>query len=132
MQTQSSKFKTQNYSSKLKTELKYRCYYFSIGVIKISETFPEKRIFWVIGDQLLRSATSIGANIVEAKSASSKKDFLKFYEIALKSANETKYWLCLLRDATNIDKKEVGGLLKEAEEIANMLSASVLTMKNKR
>ena len=42
-------------------------------------------------DQLLRSATSIGANVVEAKSASSKRDFIKFYEIALKSANETKY-----------------------------------------
>ena len=67
-------------------------------------SFPSERIYWIISDQLLRSATSIGANIIEAKAASSKKDFIRFYEISLKSANETKYWLCLLRDGTRIDK----------------------------
>jgi len=81
----------QNYNLKLKTELKYRCYYFSIQIIKFLGNLPEKKVYWVISDQLLRSATSIGANVVEAKSASSKRDFIKFYEIALKSANETKY-----------------------------------------
>jgi four helix bundle protein len=90
-QAQSSKVKTQNYNSKRKTELRYRCYYFSITVIQFLESLPNKRIFWVIGDQLLRVATSIGVNIIEAISASSRKDFLRFYEIALKSANETKY-----------------------------------------
>lgn len=93
---------------------------------------PNKRIFWIIGDQLLRAATSIGANIIEAISASSRKDFLRFYEIALKSANETKYWLGLLRDATDINKNKVNELLKEAEEICKMLRASILTLKNKR
>lgn len=86
----------------------------------------------MISDQLLRSATSIGANTVEAKSSSSRKDFIRFYEIALKSANETKYWLCLLRDATEADKVEVSKLLSEAEELSNMLGASVLTLKDKR
>lgn len=89
MPTQSAKFKTQSQSLKLKTELKYRCYYFSVKIIKFLETLPEKRVFWVIADQLLRAATSIGANVIEARAASSKKDFVKFYEIALKSANET-------------------------------------------
>lgn len=130
--SQSSNTKSQNHSSKSKTELKYRCYYFSIAIIHLLEPLPEKRVFWVISDQLLRSATSIGANIVEAKSASSKRDFLKFYEIALKSCNETKYWLGLLRDATPTDKNTINKLLKEVEEISRILSASVLTMKNKR
>ncbi len=129
---QSSNVKPQNHNSKIKTELKYRCYYFSIEIIHLLEPLPEKRVFWVIADQLLRSATSIGANIVEAKSASSKRDFLKFYEIALKSSNETKYWLGLLRDATNTDKDKINKLLKEVDEISKILSASVLTMKNKR
>ena len=62
-----------------KTDLKQRCYYFSISVIKFLEELPEKKVYWVIGDQLLRSVTSVGANIVEAKSASSRKDFIKFY-----------------------------------------------------
>ena len=117
---------------KPKTELKYRCYYYSIKIIKFLETLPEKKIYWVISDQLLRAATSIGANIVEAKASSSKKDFIKFYEIALKSANETKYWLGLLRDATDADKNKVSQLLKEVEEISKMLGSSLLTLKNKK
>ena len=122
----------QNQNSKLKTELKYRCYYYSIEIIKFLETLPEKKIYWVISDQLLRAATSIGANIVEAKASSSKRDFIKFYEIALKSANETKYWLGLLRDATGADKNKINQLLKEVEEISKMLGSSVLTLKNKK
>lgn len=122
----------QNQNSKPKTELKYRCYYYSIKIIEFLETLPEKRVYWVISDQLLRSATSIGANIVEAKSSSSKRDFIKFFEIALKSANETKYWLCLLRDATKADKEKIDYLLKEVDEISKMLGSSLLTMKGKK
>ena len=81
----------QNHNSRSKTDLKYRCYYFSIGIIKFLDNLPNKKVYWIIGDQLLRSATSIGANIIEAKSSHSKKDFIKFFEISLKSANETKY-----------------------------------------
>ena len=83
-------------------------------------------------DQLLRSATSIGANVMEAKSASSKRDFIKFYEIALKSANETKYWLGLLGEGTRVGPDGVRALLTEADELANILAASLLTLKNKQ
>lgn len=131
-ETQNSKFKVQNHNAKVKTDLRTRCYYFSIAVIKFLEQLPEKRVYWIISDQLLRSATSIGANIVEAKSSSSKRDFLRFYQIALKSANESKYWLGLLRDATVSDKTRISELLNELNEISNMLGASVLTMRNRR
>lgn len=114
------------------TDLKVRCYYFSIKVIKFLNTLPEKKVYWVMADQLLRSATSIGANIVEAKSSSSRKDFIKFYEIALKSANESKYWFGLLRDATEADKNKANELLAELEEISKMLGASIITLKNKK
>lgn len=113
-------------------QLKYRCYQFSINVIKFMSQLPEKRIFWIISDQLVRAATSIGANIVEAQAASSKKDFIRFYEISLKSANETKYWLGLLRDGTKIEKKGINELLEEANELAKMLGASLLTLKNRK
>lgn len=93
---------------------------------------PNKKVYWIISDQLLRSATSIGANVVEAKSASSKRDFIRFYEIALKSANETKYWLGLLRDATEASKEKINELLKEVDEISKMLGSSLLTMKKKK
>ena len=123
-----------SYSSKRKTKkVKYRSYDFSIEIIKFAGSLPNKKIFWVISDQLLRAATSIGANIIEAQSTSSKRDFVKFYEIALKSANETKYWLCLLRDAEILEKTDqVERLLKEATEIAKILGSSLLTLKGKR
>lgn len=132
MKTQSAKFKAQNQNSKCKTDLKYRCYYFSIKIIKLLEKLPNEKIYWIISDQLLRSATSIGANIIEAQAGSSKRDFIKFFEIALKSANETKYWLGLLRDATKAKPVESEELLKEVDEISKILGASVLTLKNKR
>ena len=132
MVAQNANLKVKNNNSKRKSELRYRCYYFSIETIKLLETLPEKRVYWVIADQLMRCATSIGANVVEAKSSSSRKDFIKFYEIALKSSNETKYWLALLRDTTNTNKESVNKLLAEVEEISKMLGSSVLTLKNKK
>jgi four helix bundle protein len=107
-----SNLKTQIHTSNVKSsDIKDRAYQFSLAVIKFTSKFPQKRIYWIIGDQLLRSSTSIGANIVEAKSSSSKREFIKFYEISLKSANETKYWLCLLRDGNIIEKSVVKNLL---------------------
>ncbi|OGF26996.1 hypothetical protein A2331_02765 [Candidatus Falkowbacteria bacterium RIFOXYB2_FULL_34_18] len=126
----------QNNNAKLKTELKYRCYQFSINIIKFVKDLPNQKIFWVLSDQLLRSSTSIGANIIEAKSAHSKKDFIKFFEISLKSGNETKYWLGLFRDSKIInnqnDLNKINILLQEAEEICKMLGSSLLTLKNKK
>lgn len=126
------KLKTQNQNSNLKTNIRYRAYHFSLAVISLVATFPEKRIFWIIGDQLLRAATSIGANLIEARASSSKRDFIRFYEIALKSANETIYWLSLLKDSNLIKETLINPLLKEAEEIAKMIGSSLLTMKGKR
>ena len=112
-------------------DIKVRAYRFSIAVIRFLETLPERKIYWTISDQLLRAAVSIGANIIEAKSSSSKKEFVRYFEIALKSANETKYWLGLLRDVTEAEKAKTTGLLAEVKELSNMLAASILTMKNK-
>ncbi|RLE07130.1 MAG: hypothetical protein DRJ06_06485 [Candidatus Aminicenantes bacterium] len=63
----------------------------------------------------------MGANIIEAQAGSSKRDFKNFINHVLKSANETSYWLCLLRDGTEIEIKEVNDLLKEADELAKIL-----------
>ena len=93
---------------------------------------PNKRVFWIISDQLLRSATSIGANIIEAKASSSKRDFIKFYQIALKSANEAEYWLGLLKDSElNINADQIIKLLEDLSPICKILGKSLLTMKGK-
>src|SRR6185503_779957 len=89
----------QNFNSKFKTDLVARSYQFGLEVIKLTDTLPNKRSAWVVTDQLIRSATSIGANLTEARAASSRLEFKKFYEISLKSANESKYWLAMLVDS---------------------------------
>ncbi|MDP2951452.1 MAG: four helix bundle protein [bacterium] len=121
----------QNEKSKFKSDLRTRCYQFSLGVIALTDLLPQKRSAWVIADQLIRSATSIGANLIEARASSSRLEFKKFYEIALKSANETKYWLCLLRDTQLAEDIKVSPLLNEVQEIANMLASGVLKLKGK-
>lgn len=127
-----SKLITNNHNLNPKTNLKYRSYKFSLDIIRLTISLPKEKIYWVISDQLLRSVTSIGANIIEAIASSSKKDFIKFYQISLKSANETMYWLCLLRDSDLIDKEKISKHIQEATELAKMIAASLLTMKGKR
>lgn len=122
----------QNYNSKFKSDIRQRCYAFSLQVIALTDSFPQKRSAWVIADQLIRSATSVGANLVEARASSSRFEFKKFYEIALKSANEAKYWLCLAQDAKIVDGNMVTPALQEIEEIANMIASGVLRLKNKK
>jgi four helix bundle protein len=121
----------QSYNSKFKSDLKQRCFEFSLNIIKLMDNLPHKRSAWVISDQLIRSSTSIGANLVEARASSSRLEYKKFYEIALKSANETVYWLELLKDSGIADSKDIEPLLIEVKEISNMLGAGVIKLKNK-
>ena len=112
-----------------KLDIKHRCYSFSKNIILFINKNEFKRINYSIVDQLLRSSTSIGANVIEGKSGSSKKNLLYFFSIALRSANETKYWLCLIRDTFQIQKEEVNILIKEANEISKIIAKSIITLK---
>jgi len=122
----------QNCNSKLKIDIKLRAYKFSLVVIRFINDLPKSQTNKIISSQLLRSATSIGANIIEAQAGSSKKDFKNFMNVALKSANETKYWLCLLRDSGLVEKKKVSRLLQEAVELSKILGASMLRLKGRK
>lgn len=122
----------QNCNPKFKSDLRARCYQFSLEVIFLTDSLPNKRSVWIITDQLIRSATSIGANLIEARASSSRLEFKKFYEISLKSANETKYWLGLLRDTKLADVNKVSNLLSEVTEISNMLASGVMKLKSKK
>lgn len=74
---------------------------------------------------------SVGANVVEATNSSTRTEFKRYYEIALKSGNETKYWLCILRDGFEVKDEEIRDLLKECDEITKILAASIITLKAK-
>mgnify|MGYP001582786115 CR=1 FL=1 len=128
--TKSVELETKNINSKQKVpNVKERSYHFSLDIIRFVSRLPNQRIFIIIGNQLLRSATSVGANIIEAQAASSRKDFIKFYQIVLKSANETVYWISLLKDSFPQKIWEIDYLITEASEIGKMLGRSLITLK---
>ena len=132
MLTNNSNLISKSHNVNLKTDLKYRSYQFSIDIINFVNNFPSKRVYWVIADQLLRASLSIGANIIEAKASASKRDFINYFQISLKSANETEYWLSLIKDSGLADVPKVQILIKEVQELSRMLGASLLTMKGKK
>ena len=107
-------------------DIKVRTYKFSISIITFIKKFKRYDLARdVIFKQLIRSATSIGANIIEGQAGASKKDFTNFYRIALKSSNETIYWLCLVRDVEKIDGESIEKLVNEATEISKILCTIV-------
>jgi len=122
----------QNDSAKFKNEFKNRLYAWVLRLIKFIDKLPQDSVCNVMGKQLLRSGTSVLANYVEANSASSKKDFINFFTHSLKSANESKVWLTLLKDTNKGEQNELIWLLDELIEIANVLASSILTMKGKK
>ena len=122
----------QNDSAKFKNEFKKRVYSWVLNLVKFIDTLPKDSTSSVMGKQLIRSGTSIIANYTEATSASSKKDFINFFTYSLKSANESKVWLTLLRDTGKGSVEELNWLLSELIEIANVLASSIMTMKGKR
>lgn len=122
----------ENDSLKFKIEFKKRLYQWVLRLIKFIDNLPKDSVCRVLGNQLLRSGTSILANYIEAGSASSKKDFINFFTHSLKSANESKMWLALFRDSDKGNKEELKWLLNELIEISNILASSVLTLKGKK
>jgi len=92
--------------------IRHRCYYFSKEIVLFVKDCKYDKIYSSLFDQLIRSATSIGANMVESTAGSPKKDWKKFHIIALKSANEAKYWLCLIRDSLEADRSKISGVVK--------------------
>jgi four helix bundle protein len=109
--------------------IRHRCFYFSKDIIQCVKEIKHEKVFSSLFDQLIRSATSIGANVVEGRSGSSVRDWKNFYTIALKSANETKYWLCLIRDTMEVPKFKFEELIKEANEISKIIASIILNMK---
>lgn len=121
-----------NEKEKFKAELKLRIYKWIIILVNFLDTLPKDTISQKIVDQLFRSGGSIGANYIEAQASSSKKDFINFFHHSLKSSNESKFWLAILRDTNRGDKNKIEFLLRELAEISKILGASILTLKGKR
>jgi four helix bundle protein len=125
-------YKNAKNRTNFKNQFKKRLYDFTLKLIKFLDKLPNDNVSRRIGDQLLRSGTSIIGNYIEGQAASSKKDFTNFFNISLKSANESKLWFALLRDSGRIKPQEIAWFLNELNEIANIFASSILTLKGRK
>ena len=111
--------------------IKNKTYKFALNIINIYKQMLKQNEF-ILSKQLIRSGTSIGANVEEATAAQSRKDFISKMSISSKEARETNYWLRLLRDSSLCDSIDFSGVIKESEEIIAILTSIVkTTQKNK-
>lgn len=114
-----------------KSILRDKSYAFAIAIVKACQHIQKEQKEFVLSKQVLRSGTAIGALIVEAEFGQSKPDFIHKLSIALKEANETKYWLSIMYDTDYLDREYYDKLDSECKEIVAMLVASIKTLKAK-
>ena len=131
---QNSKFKIQN-SKKSKPEhqdILNRTFEFSVRIVKLSKTlYNDYSVGSILARQILRSGTSIGANIEEGQSEQSKPDFIHKFSVALKEAREIRYWLRLLIASEMVKEHLLSELLNEANEITQIIAQIIInTRKN--
>ena len=119
-------------NEQFKVIFKKRLYSFVIDLVKLLDKLPRDSTTKIFVDQLIRSSSSILANYIEAQAASSRKDFINFIHHSLKSANESKVWVSILKDTQRISEKDADYFLNELHEIANILGSSLITLKSKK
>lgn len=107
-----------------------KSYTFALQIIQLYKQLIEKKEY-VLSKQILRSGTSIGANIHEAVASQSKRDFVHKLSISVKEARETSYWLNLLKDSHYIPVEEFDKLNNSCDEIIRILNSIILTTKER-
>lgn len=115
-----------------KSILKDKSFAFAVRIAKVYKHLSESKKEYVLSKQLLRSGTSIGANIREANNAESTADFIHKLAIAQKETDETLYWLEILNSIELLTKKEFESLYNDAMALLKMIRSSILTVKKKR
>ena len=114
-----------------KLTAKYKSKKFAVRIVKLYKYLCNEKSEFVLSKQLLRSGTSIGANIAESECAISEKDFLSKIYIALKECSETIYWLELLYETDYLSQSELESVKSDCIEIKKILSATTKTVKSK-
>ncbi len=111
--------------------LRDKSYLFALRVVKLHKHLVNQHKEYTLSKQVLRSGTSIGALVREAQYAQSVKDFVNKLSIALKEANETEYWIILLKDTDYITEKMHDNIQPDISELKKMLTSSINTAKKK-
>ena len=107
-----------------------KSFQFAIRIVKLSQYLRSSKREFVLSKQVLRSGTSIGANVAEAQQAQSRADFISKLEIALKETSETKYWIRLLKETGYISECEFNSVFPDCVEIEKILVSIVKSTKN--
>lgn len=115
-----------------KKQFSLRLITFSVDILRLADGLQKESVLRPVSDQFIRSATSVGANVTEAQGAGSTKDFAHFFQIALKSAKETQYWLVVVNHYKKGEIIKAQELLEEIKEISKIITASLLTMRGQR
>ncbi|MDR3293186.1 MAG: four helix bundle protein [Clostridiales bacterium] len=110
--------------------IKNKSFDFAVRIVNLCEHAKENKIAFVLVDQLLKSGTSIGANVREARNAASRKDFVNKLNVALKEADETEYWLELFFRTNKINEAEYESIINDCRELIYILTAIVKNTKN--
>lgn len=108
-----------------------KSYAFAVRVVKLSQYLASEKKEFVLGKQLLRSGTSIGANVEEAVGGQSEKDFYAKLCIAYKEARESHYWIRLLTDTDYLTESQSSGILNEAEELQKIIGSILKSLRAK-
>lgn len=111
--------------------LKDKSFKFAVNIVKVSRAFANRPADWILMKQLLRSGTSVGANVEEAMGSCSSKEFLVKITIAYKEARESLYWIKLMESTEVLATQTSEVLYGQAEELCRMISAIQISMKNK-
>lgn len=124
--------KAENMEEQMPLDLKVRTKQFALRIIRLYTSLPKTTEAQVIGKQVLRSGTSVGAQYREAQRAKSDADFINKVEGSLQELDETGYWLELLKDSEIFSAEKLNPLLKETDELTAILVTIVKKVKNKR
>jgi len=111
--------------------IQQKSFAFAVRIVNLYKYLCDEKKEYVLSKQILRSGTSVGANVEESIGGQSSKDFLSKLSIAYKEARETIYWLRLLLATYYLDQEKANSLLQDAEEICKIIGKIQTTMKNK-
>jgi four helix bundle protein len=105
---------------------------FAIQIVKLSEELKKKKVDLDVISQIRKSGTSVGANVREAKASSSRKELVRFYDIALRSANETDFWLEVLERGYEIQSGDLKNIKSELLQIEKVLGKIIVNLKKEK
>ena len=114
----------------MNSNVEHKSFLFSVRIVKLARYLQEEKREYILSKQLIRSGTSIGANVVESQQAQSRADFISKLSIALKEACETNYWLRLLQATDYLSDSEFSSMIADCKELEKILTSIIKTTRS--